>query len=62
MEYSKAVVIAQRCMERRKRELAVDANMHKKMKANYPFAIRAAKEYDEIVEAMKVLKQGKLNL
>ena len=57
MKHSQAVKVAIDCMERRRQQFAFDANLHKIYKSDSPYAVRAAKQYDKITEAIAVLSQ-----
>jgi hypothetical protein len=62
MKHSTAVNIAIDCMNRRKAQIAFDANLHKLLKVGTPSAVRAAKEYDRINQAIAVLSQQPLEI
>jgi hypothetical protein len=49
-------------MNRRKAQIAFDANLHKLLKVGTPSAVRAAKEYDRINQAIAVLSQQPLEI
>ena len=62
MKHSAAVKVAIDCMNRRKQRIAFDANLHKRLKADHPSAVRAAKEYDRIEKAIAVLSQQPMEI
>lgn len=62
MKYKTAVNIAIDCMRRRQRYYAFDANLQKKLNVGTPHAVRAAKEYDKIEQAIAVLSQQPMEI
>ena len=55
MKYESAVKVAIDCMKRRRRVIAVDANLFKLAGMDNPTGRNAAKEYDRITKAMEIL-------
>jgi len=57
MNYSRAIKLAQACIEVEIKRLAVNANLHDHYKADAPVCIEASKRRKELREALDALGQ-----
>lgn len=51
----KAIRVAIGCMERRKKKLAFDKNLHDKLEVNNPSAVDRSDEWHELNDAIQIL-------
>lgn len=59
MNRARATALAIECIEREIKRLAVDANLHDLMHADYPAAVKASARRTELRAAIAALKEPK---
>ena len=61
MTYQQAIKLATEALEKEIERLAVDANLHEKLGADYPHAIRAAKRRKKLRVAIELLNKPQVS-